>query len=196
MMGWLTTDAFRGYVVSFLCVIIFLAYARWNTSIGRQSAATGREETDPSSKRKGFSARSKELQRRLNVDASCRSASRIKVTVGLPALLQITEENLAGAFIAALQEFAFVVIVGMVECDEEEKGFIERAVAAKVVKGDKEDENSGVDPHRLVFSSKLIGSVSIVRQISPSVHIDEANHELMEALAPYVPVRQLSSLLD
>ncbi len=194
MMDWLTAVSFKGYVVSLLCVMIFFAYARWNTLIGGYSATKGRE--DLSSKRKEFSARSKELQRRLNVDASCRGASCIRVTVGLSALLQITKENLAGDFIAALQEFAFVVIVGMVECDEEEKGLIERAVTAKVVKGDKEDENNGVGPHRLVFSSKLIGSVSIVRQISPSVHIDETNHELMEALTPYVPVRQLSSLLD
>ncbi len=195
-MEWLTTDTSRGYVVSFLCVIIFLAYVRWNTLIGRQSTNIGREEAGPSSNGKEFSARSKDLRRRLNVDAACHSASCIRVTVGLPALLQIAEENLAGAFIAALQEFAFVVVVGLVECDEEEKGLFERAVAAKVVRGCKEDENSGVDPHRLVFTSTLIGSISIVRQISPSVHIDEANHELIQALTPFVPVRQLSSLLD
>ncbi len=195
-MEWLTTDAFRAYVVSLLCMIIFGVYVRWNTSIGRQSAAMGRVEADLSSNGKEFSALSKELQRRLNVNHARHSTSCVRVTVGLPALLQITEENLASAFLAALQEFAFVVVVGLVGCDEEEKGLFERAVAAKIVRRGKEYENSGVDPHRLVFTSKLTGSVSIVRQISPLVHIDEANHELMEALGPYVPVRQLSSLLD
>ncbi len=195
-MEWLTTDTFRGYVVSFLCVIIFLAYVRWNTLRGREPTNTCRKEAGPSSNRKEFSARSKDLQRRLNVDAACQSSSCIRVTVGLPALLKIAEDNLAGAFIAALQEFAFVVVVGLVECDEEEKELSERAVTAKIVRGCKDDENSGVDPHRLVFTSTLIGSTSIVRQISPSVHIDEANCELIKALTPFIPVRQLSSLLD